>query len=108
MDICTPHEGPYMGIVKDVRRKFPNGRTLRFLIYRAYNAMGLIGSECNGIVVLDEDKMKVVADEICKTDSGYSVPTKRQLELFTALTETGTFEYVRSVIASSGRARYVP
>jgi hypothetical protein len=51
--------GPYMGVSIDKTR----GR-YRLCIYSAYNAMGLIGTEYNGIVVLDDQDMQVVADKI--------------------------------------------
>lgn len=108
MDICSPNVGPYMGVVKDETRQFKDGPKLRFIMYRAYNAMGLIGSECNGIVVLNEDKMNVVADEIAKADSGYSMPTQVQLQVWEVFTKTGSWTAVRNLIASSRRCRYVP
>lgn len=69
-----PSVGPYVGVSHDERVTFqtPAGeRTFRVLIYGAYNAFGLIGSECNGIAVLDEDNRSVVTDEIAKEPSGY-------------------------------------
>ena len=57
------HIGPYTGISYDQtvtitrpangRKQKASERTFRIAIYGAYNAMGLIGSECNGIVILD-------------------------------------------------------
>lgn len=40
----------------------------------AYNAFGLIGSEVNGIVVLNDTKKDVVLDEHLRADSGYFGP----------------------------------
>lgn len=54
--------GPYMGVRFD--QPAQDGR-FRILVYQAYNAMGLIGPEHNGIVVLQEKPTKaVVADNI--------------------------------------------
>jgi hypothetical protein len=40
----------------------------------AYNALGLIGSERNGIFVLNETKRDVVLDEHLRVDSGWCGP----------------------------------
>ncbi len=40
----------------------------------AYNVFGLIGSERNGIFVLNETKMDVALDEHMRIDSGYYGP----------------------------------
>lgn len=74
----TKSIGPYTFVSKEETRSFetPDGvRTFRFLIYGAYNAMGLIGSEKNGIAILDEDKVAVLCDEIAKEISGYNQPS---------------------------------
>lgn len=81
-----PRLGPYMGVTRDkvvtfkINRKY--SRSFRVIVYGAYNAMGLIGSEHNGIAVLDEDNRAIVCDRIAEEDSGYFGPSKRQLELF--------------------------
>lgn len=59
MTQLTPRLGPYMGILRDEKR----GR-YRLALYCAYNAGGLIGSEYNGIVVLDDKDRCVVADNL--------------------------------------------
>ena len=105
-DICSPSIGPYCGIVVEAFRTFPNGRKFRLLMYRAFSALGLIGSECNGICVLDEDKMAVLADEMEQTDSGYSVPTKAQMDLFKRMAESMSWEEFRDLINGSRRHRY--
>ena len=53
--------GQYTMVAKDQSLKFGN-RSFRVLLYGAYNAMGLIGTEKNGIAVLDEDRRQVVLD----------------------------------------------
>lgn len=61
---------PFMGVHKsyDVTKEYKdaqgNPRKLRFFIYQAYNAMGLIGTENNGIAVVDENLKKVLCDQI--------------------------------------------
>ena len=41
----------------------------------AYNAFGLIGSEHNGIFVLNNTKKDVVLDEVMRLDSGFYGPS---------------------------------
>jgi hypothetical protein len=45
----------------------------------AYNALGLIGSECNGIFVLNKTKRDVVLDEHMKIDSGFHGPRPQHI-----------------------------
>lgn len=78
--------GPYMGISRRESKTFGNnGRTFTIAVYGAYNAMGLIGSEGNGIVVLDEDNLLVVCDEIAKESSGWFGPSTAQIVEFLRL-----------------------
>jgi len=81
--------GPYTGVSADKTKTFKNGRTFRFIIYGAYNALGLIGSECNGVAVLDNDNRTVVCDEIAKTGSGWYGSTPDQKEAFAKLLKMG-------------------
>lgn len=71
--------GPYTWVSRDVTSDKGQG-VYRFIVYGAYNAFGLIGSELNGIAVLDETNKRVLCDGIQKTDSGYFGPSQRQLE----------------------------
>lgn len=52
-------------------------RTFTVLIAAAYDA-GIIGSEHNGIVVLDEDHQAVLLDQHVRESSGYHGPSRRQ------------------------------
>lgn len=79
--LSLPNVGPYMGTQCEYTKKFKNGRSFRIMIYGAFNAYGLIGSEKNGILVLDEDKKEVLCDEICRADSGYFGATPMQREM---------------------------
>jgi hypothetical protein len=77
VDICSPRVGQYMGVFVDKTREILDGKiTLRFVAYRAYNAMGLIGSEFNGIAILDETNKSVLTDNLMKQTSGYNMPEK--------------------------------
>lgn len=101
----APSVLPYMGVSLDQVKKFENGRSFRFLVYGAYNAMGLIGSECNGVAILDEDRRKVICDEIAKEDTGYFGPSDDQVAEFTRLT-TLSFEGLKEFVNQHPRTRY--
>lgn len=98
--LSNPRIGPYMGVTRDVTR----GR-YRLAVYGAFNAFGLIGSEHNGIVVLDNDAMCVVADRLFQQDSGYFGPSKQQLDALQFL-QTCTADQFCAVINESGRNRH--
>lgn len=75
---------PYIGVSADETRTV-GGHSLRFIIHGAYNALGLIGSEYNGIAIFDNDYMKVVLDKHCPIGSGYYGPSVEQVEEFNRL-----------------------
>lgn len=62
--------GPFMGVRDDFQRQYGK-RHLRIVSYQAYNAMGLIGPEQNGVAILDEDRRCVITDRLGQEDSGY-------------------------------------
>ena len=63
---------PYMGVQYDVQIAFAKDKVFRLATYQAYNAMGLIGTECNGIVMFDDVRKCVVFDEDCKIPTGWN------------------------------------
>lgn len=78
--------GPFEAVTHDVTR--PDG--YRILVSGAYNAMGLIGPEMNGIAILDENRKQVVADCIGRQPSGWYAehdagPGRKLLALFEEL-----------------------
>ena len=73
--MTLPQVGPYVGVSRD---EIVQDGKYRVLLYGAYNAMGLIGPECNGIAVLDQGKMSVLLDEEAKEPSGYFGPSRAQ------------------------------
>jgi hypothetical protein len=100
--------GPYVGVAGDKVIKFDNSRSFRVLLYGAYNALGLIGSEYNGIAVLDEDNKTVVADNIEVADSGYFGPTAAQKALFDTMTGANfSFQDLQTLVNNAPRARTV-
>lgn len=99
-----PSVGPYTGVSRDVTVEYPGGARYRFLLYGAYNACGLIGSEKNGIAILDEELENVVLDEHKKADSGYFGPTDEQTNHFNLLVEA-SWDYISNFVAEHPRAR---
>lgn len=82
MDISDqPSIHPYMGISRNKTIQFGD-RVFRVIVYGAYNAFGLIGSERNGVVVLDEDRKTVLLDDHCRIESGYHGPSEQQVAEF--------------------------
>jgi hypothetical protein len=69
--------GQYTMVSRDKSVKFGD-RSFRVVLYGAYNAMGLIGTEHNGIAVLDEDRMQVVLDGHYPEESGAFGATEAQ------------------------------
>lgn len=98
--MSLPNVGPYVGVSRDVRR----GR-YRILVYGAYNACGLIGSEHNGICVLDDQRMQVVADRMVQISSGYHGPSPMQLAALERLLSCSPASFAH-YINVSGRNRF--
>lgn len=73
--------GQYEMVSRDQTRGF-RGRTLRVILYGAYNALGLIGPEDNGIAILDETRKRMILDGHQKEETGYFGPSKSQVEEF--------------------------
>ena len=71
--------GPYTGIQYDVELNFGKGKVFRAITYQAYNALGLIGSEHNGIAILDETKKSVLLDGYLQESTGWFGASKAQL-----------------------------
>lgn len=95
-----PSLGPYTWVSADTTR----GR-YRLAVYGAFNAFGLIGSEHNGIVVLDNVDMCVVADRLFEQDSGYFGPSSGQMKALQTMLTCSPREFC-NIINSSGRNRH--
>ena len=75
--------GPVRHADGALRRRSFDGVNYLVGIAGAYNAMGLIGSECNGIFVLDETNKNVLTDQNNLDPSGgYNGPSKAQWAAF--------------------------
>ena len=97
--------GPFTGVEYDIRVTFSPKKVFRIATYQAYNAMGLIGSESNGIVVLNEGSKSVVCDEIMKESSGYFGASEKQFRGVMDLVGM-TYANFRKVINAQPRLRY--
>lgn len=97
--------GPFERVTGDKIRDFGQEK-YRILIYGAYNAMGLVGSESNGIAVLSEDRSNVVCDELCCEPEKRSGSSAIQTEMFNKLLICSEAEF-RSIVNGSARSRYI-
>jgi len=85
--------GQYTMVCHDKTLKFGK-RNFRVLVYGAYNALGLIGPENNGIAVLDEDRMQVILDGHCPQETGYFGPSEGQVAEWERICGLGAEEFV--------------
>jgi len=99
-----PSVGPYTGVSRDETITYPGGARYRFLLYGAYNACGLIGSEKNGIAILDEELKNVVLDDHLKVDTGYFGPHVTQAREYDRLITAG-WNTISEFVADHPRAR---
>lgn len=91
---------PYVGVTHEFTRG-----DYHVFCYSAYNAMGLIGSESNGICVCNVKRKDVVCDEIAKEQTGYFGPSTQRLEVFEKMRAMEDEEFYRFVNAQR-RLRY--
>jgi len=95
---------PYMGVEHETKITYSK-RTFHVFTYQAYNALGLIGSEHNGVAICDVDQRKVLCDEIAKESTGYFGTSKAQVAEFARIIGMN-WEAFRAFINSHPRARY--
>jgi hypothetical protein len=95
--------GPYMGVSFD-KTVNHGSSTFRIITYQAFNAQGLIGSEYNGIAILDEDKMEIIVDNIACGPSGYFGVTAAQNAEAERISNM-SFSDLSDLVNSSSRAR---
>jgi len=92
--------GPFIYSGEHIKTvKYPSGDIYTFVLYSAYNAMGLVGKENNGIAVLDENNKAVVCDKIMCSES-----TDRKIETFHKLINLD-FNDMYSFISENGEMR---
>ena len=96
--------GPFMHM-HGAARKFKKGRIVYTIgIAGAYNANGLIGSEYNGIFVLDETNRAVVLDRHLPINSGYNGPSQEQWAEFGRIAKMPLAEF-RNFCSNNARFR---
>jgi len=112
-----PNVGPYMGVsfdattTKQVRGPGRLGgieigkRVFRIIVYSAYNAFGLIGTEDNGVAILDEDYRRVLTDKIAPQLTGMFGPSGGQETIFTSLVVMPA-DLFREFVNTHPRSRY--
>jgi hypothetical protein len=79
--------------------------TFRLITYQAYNALGLIGPEHNGIAIFDLDRYKVVCDRVLEQDTGYYGASAKQVSFFNRLVEM-SWSTFREFVNSHPQHRY--
>jgi hypothetical protein len=91
----------FISFNKTVRRKHPdNGKEalFRVIVYGAYNAFGLIGTEHNGVAILAEEPVKtVLIQELRGTGTCSFGPTKEQNELAEQLVTCSDQEFLELI-----------
>ena len=87
-----------------LRRRTVDGIDYMIGIADVYNAFGVIGSEHNGIFVLDDTNRAVVLDRDTEESSGYYGPSKRQWERLAHYCKCSEGEFL-DLIHASPRSR---
>lgn len=100
-----PSLAPMMYIAKMATLDFGKNGKYTIAIYGAYNAMGLIGTEQNGICVLDDVRKCVLLDQHQGITSGMDTPTARQLKAFDEVLES-KWEDFQSFVNNHPRSRH--
>jgi hypothetical protein len=105
--LAFPNMGPLTGIThRQVRRFAGRGgvRTFYVVLHMAYNAFGLIGTEHNGVAVLDADGRDVLVSTHCSTSSGYFGPTQTQIDEWARVCRL-TYAQLRAFVNGHPRCR---
>ena len=97
--------GPYRGVSRDEILEFPEGRTFRLLLYGAYDSLGLIGSELNGLAILDEDKKAGLLDNLYVEDTGWYGPSLAQTNAFERVLAMPWLEF-KAMVNAEPEKRY--
>lgn len=96
---------PYKYLSVDLMKTLTNGDQYRIIVYGAYNAMGLVGTEKNGIAILDQQRMAVLSDEISPAPSGYDTPSTNQINLVQALMDLSDDDF-KTFVNKQRHTRY--
>ena len=104
MTFHTTQAGPFMCVTRDEVLRFGT-RKYRLVLYQAYNALGLIGYENNGIGVLDEQTKQVLLDQEMCLSSGYYGNSHEQQQRFDEI-KAMSWEEFQTWVNSHPKRRY--
>ncbi len=96
---------PFTGVQYDITVTFDKNNVYRIISYEAYNAMGLIGSEHNGIAILDENKKQVLTDLIMQAGSGWGGVSNKVFAEMDRLSRL-TLDEFKEFVNTNDRTRY--
>lgn len=91
--------GQYLHADGALRKRKIGSKLYLVGIAGAYDAMGLIGSEHNGIFILNDTDKRVVADRDCEESSGYNGPSQRQWDSLKVLMQSSDKQFIELVKA---------
>lgn len=80
-----------------LRRRTVDGIDYLVGIAGAYNAFGLIGSEHNGIFVLDDTNKQVIFDRDTEISSGYHGPSQSQWDRLKELMTCSKADFIEAI-----------
>jgi hypothetical protein len=104
-----PASSPLMYPKHAKRVSFGPGRVFIVMLHGAYNARGLIGSECNGLGILDDTKKQVLLAEHMNAPTGWYTgfggPTNEQIAELERVVAMEWDEFVEFV-NTNRKARY--
>jgi hypothetical protein len=81
-----------------LRRRNVSGTDYVIGIAGAYNAFGLIGSEYNGIFILDDTNKRVILDEDTPQQTGYYGPSQAQWDRLEELTACSPEAFLETIL----------
>jgi hypothetical protein len=99
-----PSMGPLIGVTHRKKLVFGKGKVYTVVIHGGYNALGLFGSECNGIGVIDETSCSVLVADHGRQPTGYFGPLQRQIDEWN-LVCSFNYEQLREFVNSNPQAR---
>lgn len=81
-----------------IARRTVQGTDYVILIAGAYNAYGLIGSEHNGIAILDDTNKRVILDQDTPQQTGYYGPSADQWARLDELAHMTNKAFLRTIL----------
>lgn len=97
--------GPYYNVQAAMQLTFDKQHVYIVGIAGGYNARGLIGTECNGIFILDDVRKAVLADELACQRGCFLETSREQQALYDKLAQLTWAEF-RDYVNAQSRSRY--